>query len=138
MTPYIWDKEIFRFEEARRQSSIGGVLINSDMIVVCLPDIEENKKILSKDKIFLIREGAAVVNLSGRNLIDEKALAQALEDGRVGQYLYEADRLKPLLIDKTENALGFKKLSGHTREPIARSKQRWVVNISNMAGHHTS
>ena len=138
MTLCIWDKDIVRFEGANRQSSVESVIHRSDMVVILLPDIQENKKIITKQRIALLEKWAVVVNLSGRDLVDEREMAKALQNGMVDQYIFEAEKLKPSPLDKIEHAIVFKKLSGHTRESASRSRSAWVKNISDMTGHYSS
>lgn len=126
-----------RVEGAHRQS-LDGVLHNSDMLTVHLPDTEENKKFLSKEKIAELKEGAIVVNLSGRNLVDEKAMAEALKIGKIAQYAFEGDSMNKSPLEGIETALMFKPFSGYTQESLKRNKDEWAKNISNLAGISTS
>jgi len=75
-----------RFEGAVRRPSV----FHNDMVTIHLPNTEENKKFLSKEKISHLQEGTVVINLSGRELVDERAMAEALKTGKVAQYAFEA------------------------------------------------
>ena len=79
-----------------------------------------------------------VINLTEQAIVDEKAVVEALKSRRIDQYVFETDRIKPSPLDKIENAVAFKKLSGYTKESADRSRSVWVKNISDMAGHPTS
>ncbi len=123
-----------RFEGAIRQPSV----FHNDMVSIHLPNSEENKKFLSKEEIACLHEGAIVINLSGRELVDERAMAEALKTGKVAQYVFEAESMGHSLLENIETALLFKPFSRHTRESIVRNRYEWVKNIANLAGFHTS
>ena len=123
-----------RFEGAVRRPSV----LHNDMVTIHLPNTEENKKCLSKEKISYLQEGAIVINLSGRELVDEKAMAEALKTGKVAQYAFEAESMGHSPLEGIETALMFKPFSRYTRESIARNRYEWVKNIASLAGHYTS
>ena len=103
-----------------------------------LPNTEENKKFLSKEKISHLQEGTIIINLSGRDLVDEKAMSEALKTGKVAQYAFEAESMGHSPLEGIETALMFKPFSRYTRESMARNRYEWVKNIANLAGFHTS
>ena len=123
-----------RLEGATRKPS----LLQSDIITIHLPDTEENKKYLSKEKIARLKEGAIVINLSGRDLVDEKAMAEALNKRLVDQYAFEAESTKKSSLRESEFALMFKPFCKYTKESLRRNRSLWVINISNLAGKPTS
>lgn len=123
-----------RFEGAIRQPSV----FHNDMVTIHLPNTEENKKFLSKEKIARFQEGAIIVNLSGRELVDEKAMAEALKTGKVAQYAFEAESMGHSPLEDIESALMFKPFSRYTKESMARNKYEWVKNIAGLAGFYTS
>jgi len=134
---FIWDETTIRIEGAYRKS-LQEVLHNSDFLVINLPDTQIYKKFLNKQKIAMIKEEAVVINLSGRNLVDEKVMAEALTEKQISQYTFETDRLTVSPLQNIDNALAFKPISRKTKESTVKSKTLWVTNIANMAGVSTS
>lgn len=128
---------LVRIEGAQRKS-LDEVLYASDFIILNLPDSEENNKFLSKERISRLQQGAVVINLSGRNLVDDKWMAEALENRLVDQYVFETETIKPSPFDKTSRAVPLKHLSDFTKESKERSKELWVINVANMASVSTS
>lgn len=124
-----------RFEGAIRRPFL---LSDSDMVTLHLPDTEENKKFLSKEKIAHLKLGAIVINLSGRNLVDERAMAEALKTGKVSQYVFESESMGKSPLEDVETALMFKKFSGLTHEALRRKGDSWVISIANLAGKSSS
>ncbi|MCJ7805839.1 hypothetical protein MUP46_04340 [Patescibacteria group bacterium] len=137
MRIFFCDNTFTRIEGAERKS-LEGVLYSSDILFVNLPETEANKEFLSKERIGRIKQKACIVNLSGQGLVDKKAMAQALENGRIGQYVFETERLKPSPLANIEHAIAFKPLSKHTRESLNRGKNAWVKNIADLTGKYTS
>jgi len=123
-----------RFEGAIRQPSV----FHNDMVTIHLPNTEENKKFLSKEKISHLQEGAVVINLSGRELVEERAMAEALKTGKVAQYAFEAETMHKSPLEGVETALMFKPFSRYTYESLRRNRYEWVKNIAALAGFHTS
>lgn len=120
------------------RQTLDELLYRSGMITLHLPDTEENKKFLSKERIGRLQEGAIVVNLSGRNLVDERAMSEALKTGKVSQYCFEAESMNKSPLEETEFALMFKPFSGYTYESRKRNRDTWAINIANLAGKHSS
>lgn len=134
---FFWDETLTRIEGAHRKS-LNEVLVNSDLLTINLPETEANKKFLNKEKIDRIKQGTMVINLSGRTLVDEKSMVEALKERRINQYVFETERFISSPLQNIEYALAFKPMSRKTQESINRSKASWVTNIANLAGISTS
>lgn len=59
------------------------VLPDTDLLVMSLPDTPLTRGILSRERIDLLPEGAYVVNVGRGSAIDEDALADALDSGKL-------------------------------------------------------
>lgn len=134
---YIWSDTKIRVEGAERKS-LEEVLYLSDFVTLNLLNNEANKKFLSRERISRLKQGAMVINLSGRSLVDEGCMSEVLRNGQVSQYVFETEAIKSSPFDNIMGAIALKQLSGYTQESINRSKKSWVVNIANMAGVSTS
>jgi phosphoglycerate dehydrogenase-like enzyme len=132
MRIYIWNELPMRLEDTHRKT-LGEVLTESDFIVINLPETEDNKKFLSKEKIDRIKKGSVVVNLSGRSLVDEKAMFESLKNRYVDQYIYETERLISSPLQNTEFAIPCRPMSKQTLESKKRSQELWVKNIAGLA-----
>jgi D-3-phosphoglycerate dehydrogenase / 2-oxoglutarate reductase len=131
------NEPITRIEHVIR-GSIDEVIYKSDAICINLALNEKTKGIISKERIARFKEGVMVVNLSDRNLVSEKAMAEALKSGRVSQYIFESESIKKSPLEGIETAIMLKPFSGLTREAQERNKYWWVRSIANLAGMHTS
>jgi lactate dehydrogenase-like 2-hydroxyacid dehydrogenase len=137
MRVYLWNEQPIRMAGVERQE-LSRVLSSSDLITIHLPDTEVNKKFLSKEKIGWINDGAIVINLSSKDLVDEKAMAEALKKGVVGQYVCESESTNKSPLQGIEMAHITKPYSKLTREARVRNYNEWVRSISNLAGYPTS
>lgn len=64
-------------------ASLEHILQNSDVVSLHLPLTDETRDLISTDVLSRMREGAIVVNVSRGGLIDEAALAAALQSGHI-------------------------------------------------------
>ena len=121
-----------RIENANR-TTIDPLLAKSDMVTLHLPDTEENNKFLSKEKIAQLKPGAIVINLSSRSLVNEFAMAKAMEAGLVDQYCFEAESIKHSPLKGVDRAIMLKPFSRNTIQAIKRNREVWVDNIVTLA-----
>jgi len=65
-------------------ASTGDLIAESDVLVCCLPDTPETKGLLGDVAFARTRPHAVLVNVGRGGLVDEQALWNALEEGRLG------------------------------------------------------
>lgn len=68
----------------RRAKSLDALLAQSDVLSVHVPLTDETSRLLDAERLARLPRGAVVVNTSRGEIIDEDALADALEQGRLG------------------------------------------------------
>lgn len=66
------------------------LLSESDIVFVCLPLATSTLELLDADKLALMRPGAFLINPARGSVVDELAVAKALEGGRLGGYAADA------------------------------------------------
>ena len=97
------------YDRVYKVSDLDSVLPFTDLLVMSLPATAETKGILSRERIGLLPEGAYVVNVGRGSAIDEDALADALDEGRLGGAALDVFVTEPLPKDsrlwKTKNLL---------------------------------
>ena len=64
-----------------------------------LPDTPETRDILNRDRIALLPEGAYVVNVGRGSAIDEDALCDSLNSGKLGGAALDVFKTEPLPSD---------------------------------------
>ncbi|EPE02821.1 d-isomer specific 2-hydroxyacid dehydrogenase [Ophiostoma piceae UAMH 11346] len=68
---------------ATYHSTLGGLLSTADCVVLCTPASIDGKTLINKDSLGLFKPGARFVNVARGSLVDEEALADALEDNQL-------------------------------------------------------
>ena len=121
-----------RIENVRR-ADIDEVLHNSDVSLLCLATNEETMGFLNKERIARIKNGAIVINVADKRLVNEKAIAEALKSGKIDQYAFEAESTHKSPLEGIETALAFKPFGGYTREALNRNREVWVRNIEDLS-----
>jgi D-3-phosphoglycerate dehydrogenase len=77
-------KERFRELGVERLESMEEVLAASEFLTLHLPLSDETRRVLDADAFARMRDGVRIVNAARGELVDEAALAEALESGKVG------------------------------------------------------
>ena len=76
-----------------------------------------------------MKAGVTIVNTVDRELVDEGAMAEALQSGKVYGYAYEGEDLINTPLAKVENAVGIRGFGWYTKEALANLYKIWVDNI---------
>ena len=74
------------------------LLESSDFILICLPLNEETRGMIDSGRIRQMKSGAFLVNVSRGSVVDEKAVADALEEGRLAGYAADVFALEDLAL----------------------------------------
>src|SRR5450830_1383913 len=69
--------------ECKRCSKMEEIFINSDFISIHIPYTKENHHIVNKDILAMMKKSSFIINTSRGGIIDEEALAAALEKGKI-------------------------------------------------------
>jgi D-3-phosphoglycerate dehydrogenase len=77
------DPHVKVVERELAQTDLGTLLVESDFVVVLAAATEETENLIGADELGWMKRSAYLVNISRGNLIDEAALAAALEAGEI-------------------------------------------------------
>ncbi|ROW09293.1 hypothetical protein VPNG_05886 [Cytospora leucostoma] len=72
-----------RLGVAAFHDTLRGLMAASDCVVVCTPASPDGRPLVTRESLGWMRSGARLVNVARGSLVDEEALADALEEGRV-------------------------------------------------------
>lgn len=110
--------------------SLKEVLCSADILTLHLTLTDETRGLLDAERLSLCRKGAVLVNTARGALVDEKALAAALNSGHLGGAALDVFEPEPLPMDsplrKAPNCLLTPHLGASTRE----AQQRVAVEIA--------
>jgi len=87
------------FDRIYKIEDLEKILPSTDLLVMSLPATSETLNILSRERIGLLPEGAYIVNVGRGSAIDEDALADSLESGRLGGAALDVFKTEPLPSD---------------------------------------
>src|ERR687885_1025663 len=76
----IAEEEQFGF----RYSYFDDMINHSDIIVIAAPQTPETKGIFNRDSLSRMKRGAWIVNIARGGIVEQDALVEALEEGRIG------------------------------------------------------
>lgn len=69
------------------EKNIESAVADADFVTIHVPAMESTKGMISEKVIGSMKRGAVVLNFSRDSLVDEKALAAALENGQIRKYV---------------------------------------------------
>jgi lactate dehydrogenase-like 2-hydroxyacid dehydrogenase len=69
--------------EAEFFASLDNMLANSDCVILATPASPDGKKVITKERLARMKMGSRFVNIARGSLVDEEALAEAVEEGRL-------------------------------------------------------
>jgi len=70
--------------EVHPTGSLRDLLLRAAAVIICLPHTPETDGLLGAEELALLPAGAVLVNIGRGRIVDEKALYEALRDGRLG------------------------------------------------------
>jgi phosphoglycerate dehydrogenase-like enzyme len=115
-----------------RSVSLSRLLSESDIISLHLADTPETVEFFGAKQLIQCKRGVIIINVSSRDLVNEKDMAKILKSGQVASYMLEAEGFDNSPLSGLENVYMFKGFGWYTKEAIARNKEIWVKNIVSM------
>ena len=94
-------------------SSLEEAVKDVDFLTVHIPLTDSTKGLIDKELINKMKDGATILNLSRDGIIDEEALKNALEEGKIKKYI--TDFANPNVV-KMPNTMCFPHLGASTEE----------------------
>lgn len=93
--PYVGE-ERFRGLKIRRAATLEEALDGADILTVHTPLTDETEAMIGRRELARLKSGAVAVNMARGGIIDETALAQALESGQLRGAILDAFTKEPL------------------------------------------
>jgi len=119
------------------------LLAESDIVSLHVPLNDETRGMIGGDEVEAMKDGAIIINTARAGIIDEGAVAEALNSGklsgagldfvntRVENGVHVPD--SPLL--ECENVVITPHIAGPTRESMLRGHEQWAENIIRLLNH---
>lgn len=109
--------------------SLDNALRHSDALSLHVTHSDENNNLIGQPELSKVKNGVIIINTADRSLVDEYAMADAIQSGKVTGYAYEAEDLKNTPLAGLENVIGLKPFGWYTKEALRDLFQTWVDNI---------
>ncbi|MEM7534199.1 MAG: phosphoglycerate dehydrogenase [Chloroflexota bacterium] len=112
---------------------LNSLLHSADFIVLSCALTAENHHLLSHEQFMLMKEGVHLINVARGPLIDETALVQALQNGKVAGAGLDVFETEPLPIDNVlhqfDNCIFGTHNSSNTKDAVLRVNIRSIQNL---------
>lgn len=110
--------------QGAKKVSLNELLENADAVSLHVPLTEQTKGLLDVSKIVKMKKGAVLINAARGGIVDEKALAEALENGHLGGAIVDVFEKEPMTADnplaKAPNCILTPHIAGVTKESNVR------------------
>ena len=135
MVTYAYDPfmdEAFAKKSNVIPTDIDDIMKNCDIVSVHVPYMESTKNIISRERIFSMKDGAILINAARGGLVDEEAAAEALKSGKLAAAAFDAFVQEPPtsspLLD-APNAILTPHTGSHTVDSVKRMGMLAVDNV---------
>ena len=126
--PYITD-ERFDLLRVARAKTLQDLLRSSDVITIHTPLTSETKGLIGAKELALLHSQTIVANLARGGIVDESALAEALENGRVGGAILDVFSEEPLPSSSRLRKLDNVILTPHLGASTAEGQRNVAVDV---------
>jgi D-3-phosphoglycerate dehydrogenase len=133
--PYFQDKDRYPWVEFL---SLEELLSRSDIVSIHVPLNKDTNHFLNRERLAFLNKGTIIVNTSRGGVIDEIALAEAIEDGRVAaagldvlDYLDE-EYAKSILKKYQDRVFITPHMGWYSEEAIADLQRKTALNVYEM------
>ena len=122
------NEEVPHVDEVRPQESLKEVVPDADAVVVTLPLTEETRGMVSREVIDSMKPECIFVNVGRGGVVDEAALAEALEEQRIAGAALDVFQEEPLPSESPLWKLPNVLLSPHTAA-LSEAENRRIVEL---------
>jgi D-3-phosphoglycerate dehydrogenase len=99
--------------DVKNMSSVTEVLAQSDFITFHVPLLEDTRNLLDSRRLSRCHEGITILNFSRASIVDEKAVSEAIKEGRIRAYVCD---FPSNLLKNHERVLSLPHLGASTEE----------------------
>ncbi len=118
----------------RDRGALDRALPDADLVIAVVPDTPDTRDTFDRGRLAMFKPGAILVNFGRGSLLDEDALADALESGRLGGAVIDVTREEPLAPDhrfwRSPNLILTQHTGGGTHDEIDRKIARFIENLA--------
>jgi D-3-phosphoglycerate dehydrogenase len=129
----------FTEEEATRRLgvepvSLDELLQRSDFITIHTPLNEDTRGLLGAAQFALMKDGVRIVNVARGGIVDERALAEAVQSGKVGGYAFDVFSKEPPEPENPLLALPGSVITPHLGASTEEAQIKVAVDVAQQIG----
>ena len=99
--------------KVRRKENIASLVASSDFISLHLPVLDSTRELINSEVFASMKDGTCLLNFARDEIVDSKALLEALESGKLGKYV--SDFPRPELMGR-EDVISMPHIGASTNE----------------------
>ena len=129
--PYL-SKEVIEAGGADKDCTLEEIFRFSDVITLHLPLNDETRHMIDRDAIALMRDGVILINTARGGIIDEEAVCEGIESGKiwgVGLDVYEKEPPMGSKLFQYDNVISTPHTGAHTIEAVQNMGNMAVDNL---------
>ena len=115
-------------------ASFEDILLSSDVLSVNVPLTEKTRDMIGEKEIAMMKQGAILINTARGNIVDERALAEALKEGKLRGAAVDVFKSEPIDYDcpllELENVILTPHISAVSPETIKRVPVKVCENLN--------
>jgi len=113
------------------------LLAESDIVSLHVPLTDETRGMIGRDEIALMKDEAIFINVAREGIVDEAAIAEALQNGKLSSAAFDVVKFKienrvrqpDTPLTDCKNVIISPHTAGPTREARERAVAQWTVNV---------
>jgi phosphoglycerate dehydrogenase-like enzyme len=125
--------EIDSFGDIQVMATLPELVSQCDYLSIHVPDIPQTEGLLGQDVLALAKPGCRLINTGSYRAVDEAALVNALQQGRLAGAAFDVFETHPIMPDspllRLDNVVLTPHVGGATLETVARHSQMMVEDI---------
>ncbi len=126
----LYPDKFFNPNNSFKYTDLNGIFENSDIISLHRPP--GKKPLINKDLIMKMKNGVIIINTARASLVNEAALLEALNEGKIAKYATDVYNKEPPGLNELiihEKTICTPHIGGYTIESIDRAAEMAVDNI---------
>lgn len=117
---------------AFRYVSVGDLLASSDIVTLHCPHTPGEKPLIGRQALALMRKGSRLVNTARAGLVDDAAVLEALQEGKLAGYAvdaYDKEPPDPSPLLAHERVVSTAHIGAYTTESVSKATRAAVDNL---------
>lgn len=87
---------IEHFHRIGDMSELNSFIADADIVILACPQTDETQNLMSRERIYMMKPSALLINIARGGLLDQQALIDALHDGTIGGAALDVFEREPI------------------------------------------